>query len=53
MALGAVLLALVGALALWLVVDAGRERHRLRARLTRDRPAPVSPPRPTPEGVTG
>ena len=52
MALGAVVLALVGALALWLVVDAGRERHRLRARLARCRPL-VPPPRPVPEGVTG
>ena len=35
MALETVLLALLGAVAVWLVVDAGRERHRLRARMDR------------------
>jgi hypothetical protein len=50
MALETVLLALLGAVAVWLVVDAGRERHRLRARMDRaarrtvagDGPASVS-----------
>lgn len=31
-----VLLALLGLVAVWLVIDAGRERHRLRARVARD-----------------
>lgn len=35
MALETVLLALLGVVALWLVLDAGRERHRLRARVRR------------------
>jgi len=51
MALETVLLALLGVVAVWLVVDAGRERHRLRARMDRatgrrtvvdDRPLGVS-----------
>ena len=36
MAVETVLLALLGLVALWLVIDAGRERHRLRARVARD-----------------
>lgn len=35
MAMETVLLALLGVVAVWLVVDAGRERHRLRARMDR------------------
>ena len=35
MAVETVLLALLGLVALWLVVDAGRERHRLKARMAR------------------
>ena len=35
MAVETVLLALLGVVAAWLVVDAGRERHRLRARMER------------------
>ncbi|MDT7743289.1 MAG: hypothetical protein QOE59_2367 [Actinomycetota bacterium] len=35
MALETVLLTLLGVVAVWLVVDAGRERHRLRARMDR------------------
>lgn len=35
MAVETVLLALLGVVALWLVFDAGRERHRLRARMAR------------------
>lgn len=35
MALETVLLTLLGVVALWLAVDAGRERHRLRARVRR------------------
>lgn len=35
MALETVLLALLGVVAVWLVVDAGRERHRLKARMDR------------------
>jgi hypothetical protein len=35
MALETVLLALLGVVAVWLAVDAGRERHRLRARMDR------------------
>lgn len=35
MAVETVLLALLGVVAVWLVVDAGRERHRLRARMER------------------
>jgi hypothetical protein len=35
MALETVLLALLGVVAVWLVVDAGRERHRLRSRMDR------------------
>ena len=35
MALESVLLALLAVVAVWLVVDAGRERHRLRARMQR------------------
>ncbi|MEJ2864150.1 hypothetical protein [Actinomycetospora flava] len=31
-----VLLGLLGLVAVWLVIDAGRERHRLRARVARD-----------------
>lgn len=31
-----VLLALLGLVAVWLVIDAGRERHRLRSRVARD-----------------
>lgn len=37
MGVGAVLLALLGVFTLWLAVDAGRERHRLRARMQRSR----------------
>ena len=36
MAVETVLLALLGLVAVWLVIDAGRERHRLRARVARD-----------------
>lgn len=36
MAVETVLLALLGLVAVWLVVDAGRERHRLRTRVARD-----------------
>jgi hypothetical protein len=36
MAMETVLLALLGLVAVWLVIDAGRERHRLRARVARD-----------------
>jgi len=35
MALETVLLALLGVVAVWLVIDAGRERHRLRSRMDR------------------
>ncbi len=35
MALETVLLTLLGVVAVWLVVDAGRERHRLRSRMDR------------------
>ena len=35
MALETVLLTLLGVVAVWLVVDSGRERHRLRARMDR------------------
>ncbi len=35
MAMETVLLALLGVVAVWLVVDAGRERHRLRSRMDR------------------
>ncbi|MCD2197437.1 hypothetical protein LQ327_29105 [Actinomycetospora endophytica] len=35
MAMETVLLALLGVVAVWLVIDAGRERHRLRARMDR------------------
>ena len=35
MALETVLLTLLGAVAVWLAVDAGRERHRLRSRMDR------------------
>jgi hypothetical protein len=41
MALETVLLALLGVVAVWLVVDAGRERHRLRARMDRATRRPV------------
>ncbi|WP_433799709.1 hypothetical protein [Actinomycetospora sp. CA-084318] len=51
MALETVLLALLGVVAVWLVIDAGRERHRLRARMDRATrraatppPLPVAPP---------
>ncbi|HSK61645.1 MAG TPA: hypothetical protein VK935_21600 [Actinomycetospora sp.] len=36
MAVETVLLALLGLVAVWLVIDAGRERHRLAARVARD-----------------
>jgi hypothetical protein len=36
MAVETVLLALLGLVAVWLLIDAGRERHRLRARVARD-----------------
>ena len=36
MAVETVLLALLGLVAVWLAIDAGRERHRLRARVARD-----------------
>ena len=36
MAVETVLLGLLGIVALWLVVDAGRDRHRLKARMERD-----------------
>lgn len=48
MALETVLLALLGVVAVGLVVDAGRERHRLRSRMDRaarrtgERPGPLS-----------
>lgn len=35
MAMETLLLVLLGAVAVWLVIDAGRERHRLRARMSR------------------
>lgn len=35
MALETVLLALLGVVAVWLLLDAGRERHRLAARVRR------------------
>jgi hypothetical protein len=35
MALETVLLTLLGVVAVWLVVDSGRERHRLRSRMDR------------------
>lgn len=35
MALESVLLALLGVVAVWLLVDAGRERHRFQARIRR------------------
>jgi hypothetical protein len=35
MALETILLTLLGVVAVWLVVDAGRERHRLRSRMDR------------------
>jgi hypothetical protein len=35
MAMETVLLGLLGVVAVWLVIDAGRERHRLRARMDR------------------
>jgi len=59
MALETVLLALLGVVALWLVLDAGRERHRLRARVRRAEraaaPPAARPPaaRPTTPGATG
>ena len=43
MAVETVLLALLGLVAVWLVIDAGRERHRLRARA-----APTASSVPTP-----
>ena len=39
MALETVLLTLLGVVAVWLVVDAGRERHRLRSRMDRASPS--------------
>ena len=54
MALETVLLSLLGVVALWLAVDACRERHRPRARMDRaeqrarpSEPKPI-PPRPAP-----
>ncbi|WP_018333924.1 hypothetical protein [Actinomycetospora chiangmaiensis] len=48
MALETVLLALLGVVAVGLVIDAGRERHRLRARMDRaTRRAAAPPPRRT------
>lgn len=40
MAVETVLLALLGVVALWLAFDAGRERHRLRARMARSAARP-------------
>jgi hypothetical protein len=58
MALETVLLALLGVVAVGLVIDAGRERHRLRARMDRaTRRAAAPPPRrtapPRPASNTG
>ncbi|NMO90789.1 hypothetical protein [Actinomycetospora sp. TBRC 11914] len=63
MALETILLALLGVVAVWLVVDAGRERHRLKARMDRatrrtvvdDGPLGVAtaPRRPVERPVTG
>ncbi|MCD2189113.1 hypothetical protein [Actinomycetospora soli] len=46
MALETVLLALLGVVAVWLVIDAGRERHRLRARMDRATRRTATPPPP-------
>lgn len=46
MALETVLLALLGVVAVGLVIDAGRERHRLRARMDRATRRVVAPPPP-------
>jgi hypothetical protein len=44
MALETVLLTLLGGVAVWLAVDAGRERHRLRSRMDRASSRRVSRP---------
>lgn len=45
MAVETVLLGLLGVVAAWLAIDAGRERHRLRARMERATAKAGRPPR--------